>query len=59
MAVALGNTAGPPPPLRTVTMAAGATPPAGNRAGHRKKKMGMDYFTDRSLADYCGLRLRK
>lgn len=57
--MALGNTAGPPPPLRTVTMAAGATPPAGNRAGHRKKKMGMDYFTDRSLADYCGLRLRK
>ena len=61
MGVALASTAGPLPPLRTLTMAVGATLPARQPCRPPKEEReatGMHYFPDRSFSDHCGLLVR-
>lgn len=61
MAVALGATSGPMPPLRPLTMAVGATLPAlvpCRPPEEERHKTGIHYFPDRSFSDHCGLLVR-
>ena len=61
MGIALASTAGPLPPLRTLTVGVGATLPLRQPCRPPKEEReatGIHYFTDRSFSDHCGLLVR-
>jgi hypothetical protein len=58
MAVALGTTASPLAPLRSLRVLAATTLPAQQPCRPSKEETQMDYFADRSFSDHCGLLVR-